>query len=146
MLTFKKVVFAFMFMILATTVQGQDEKLPSYFSNEELQLNNLNIVGDFSYDFKTKSKEVISTISLKQIGDENIAKIDDRASLGKHKVYQIGDRNNYQFINYRNTMSIDLGILQTGNENSLRIQGTNSIFKNLKIAQFGGARMSIINY
>ena len=47
--------------------------------------------------------------------------------------------------------SIILGIndrtgLQTGNANSLKISGINSMSRNLKIAQFGGAKMSIINY
>lgn len=145
MLIFKKIIIVFVFLFSAV-VQGQEEKLPSYFSNQEIQLNNERINNDSSINFKNKSQEFISTISLKQIGDENIAKINDRASLGEHKVYQIGDRNNYQFINYGNSMPINLGVLQTGDENLLKIHGTNSIFKNLKISQFGGAKMRITNY
>ena len=42
--------------------------------------------------------------------------------------------------------SPEQGVLQTGNSNLLKIKGTNSLFKNLVITQFGGAKISINNY
>jgi hypothetical protein len=39
-----------------------------------------------------------------------------------------------------------LGVLQTGDSNLLKITGTNSMSQNIIISQFGGAKMSIINY
>lgn len=137
------VVLALLFSVL---VKAQNEKLPSYFSND-LQLSQIELSEKYNNDFQVRVQEANSTIiSLRQIGNENIANIDNKLAQGKHKVYQIGNKNNYQFLNYRNNQQINLGILQTGNANSLKIIGTNSMFNNLKIAQFGGAKMSIINY
>ncbi len=131
------VVFVFLFSVL---VQGQDEKVPSYFSNQ-VQLNTTTIS-----DFHNKSQQTTSIISLKQIGNKNVANIDDKVSYGEHKLSQLGNNNYYQFLNYSNNQSINLGVQQTGNSNSLKIKGTNSLFKNLTITQFGGAKMSILNY
>ncbi len=137
------VVLALLFSIV---VKAQDEKLPSYFSND-LQLNQIELSEKFNNSFQVRAQEENSTIiSLRQIGNENVANIENRLTQGKHKVYQIGNKNNYQFLNYRNNQQINLGVLQTGDANSLRIIGTNSMFSNFNIAQFGGAKMSIINY
>ncbi|MCT4699024.1 hypothetical protein [Tenacibaculum haliotis] len=136
------IVFVLLFSVL---VKAQDEKLPSYFSSDK-QLSTLQLFESATGSFSNRQQEEVSTISLKQIGDKNVANINDKFSKGTHKVYQIGDKNNYQFLNYRNTQSMNLGVLQTGNSNLLKIKGTNSLFENLKIAQFGGAKMNIINY
>lgn len=136
------IVFVLLFSVL---VKAQDEKLPSYFSSDK-QLSTLQLFESTTGSFSNRQQEEVSTISLKQIGDKNVANINDKFSKGAHKVYQIGDKNNYQFLNYRKTQSMNLGVLQTGNSNLLKIKGTNLLFKNLKIAQFGGAKMSIINY
>lgn len=140
----QKILLATAFL-LSSIISAQDEKLPSYFS-DQLQFNNIQQIGTIDTNLLTKSQERTSTILLKQIGDENIANIDNKLAQGEHKVYQIGNENNYQFLNYRNNLPINLGVLQTGNSNSLRIIGTNSMFRNLRITQFGGARMSITNY
>ena len=145
MKSLKKLIVVFVFLF-STFVVSQNEKIPSYFSNE-LQSNNTQLIsGGTNNSFNTRLEERISTISLKQIGNENIANIDDKLAQGEHKVYQIGNNNNYQFLNHRSSTQINLGVLQTGDANSLKVVGINSMFKNLKIAQFGGAKMSIINY
>jgi hypothetical protein len=36
--------------------------------------------------------------------------------------------------------------MQTGDHNLLKIMGANSMFQDLKIFQFGGAEMSVINF
>jgi len=136
------IVFVFLFSILAN---AQNEKIPSYFSNE-LELNNKQLINRIVNDFRIRSQEVVSTISLSQIGNKNVARIDDKLAQGAHQVYQIGNNNNYQFLNSRNNQQINLEVLQTGNANSLNITGVNSMFKNLRIVQFGGAKMSVINY
>ena len=136
------IVFVFLFTVL---VQSQEEKVPSYFSNTT-ELNLLQLTGNSVDDFQNKLQEKTSAISLKQIGNENNVTINDKNSYGEHKVYQLGNQNNYQFLNYKNNEFINLGIKQTGNSNLLKITGTNSLFKNLTITQFGGTKMSIVNY
>ena len=136
------IIFLFLFSFLTN---AQDEKLPSYFSNQ-LQFNTEQLLSITANNLQINSQEIISTISLKQIGDENVVNIDDRLANGDHTVYQIGDRNNYQYLNYRNNQPINLGVLQTGNDNLLKIIGTNSMFQNLIISQFGGAKINILNY
>lgn len=144
MKSIKKILLVFVFLF-SVLVQGQDEKVPSYFSNQ-IKLNTLQLETNTVSDFQNRSQEVTSIISLKQIGNENVANIDDKVSYGEHNVLQLGNNNNYQFLNYRSNQTINLGVQQTGNSNSLKIKGTNSLFKNLKITQFGGTKMSIINY
>ncbi|ARV15176.1 hypothetical protein [Polaribacter sp. SA4-12] len=136
------IVLIFLFSFL---MNAQAEKSSSYFSNQ-LKYNTQQLQGSTTGDLQCESQQTISTISLKQIGNENFVNIEDNYASGDHTVYQIGDRNNYQFINYRNNQSVNLGVLQTGDGNLLKITGTNTMFQNLIISQFGGAKMSIINY
>ncbi|WP_158838138.1 hypothetical protein [Polaribacter sp. L3A8] len=140
----KKISIVCLFL-LSFLASAQDEKLPSYFS-DQLQFDNYQLPISTINNFQINSKEMVSTISLKQIGNANVTNIDDRFSNGDHRVYQIGNGNNYQFLNYNSNQPINLGVLQSGNDNSLEIQGINSVFQNLKIVQFGGAKMSVINY
>jgi hypothetical protein len=136
------IVLIFMFSFL---MNAQLEKSPSYFS-DQLKYNTQQLQGSTTGDLQCESQQTISTISLKQIGNENFVNIDDRNTSGNHTVYQIGDRNNYQFLNYSNNQSVNLGVLQTGDSNLLKITGTNSMSQNIIISQFGGAKMSITNY
>ena len=136
------IVFIFLFSFL---MNAQNEKSSSYFS-DQLKYNTQQLQGATISDYQSESQQTISTISLKQIGDKNSVNIDDGNASGYHTVYQIGDRNNYQFLNYSNNQSVNLGVLQTGDSNLLKITGTNSMSQNIIISQFGGAKMSIINY
>lgn len=136
------IVFVFLFSII---VKAQDEKVPSYFSNE-LELNNTQLASKTNVNSHEKYQEVISTISLKQIGNENVANVENRLAQGKHEVFQIGNNNNYQFLNYKNNIQVNLGVFQIGNENSLKIVGVNLMSRNLKIIQFGGVEMNVISY
>ena len=133
------IVFIFLFSFL---MNAQNEKSSSYFS-DQLKYNTQQLQGATISDYQSESQITISTISLKQIGNKNTVNIN---SSGNHTVYQIGDRNNYQFLNYSNNQSVNLGVLQTGDSNLLKITGTNSMSQNIIISQFGGAQMSIINY
>ena len=139
-----KIITVFVFLF-SFPVEAQEEKAPSYFSNQ-IELNKMQLTVNTPNNFQNRSQEKISTISLKQIGDKNFAKIDDKRAYGSHKVYQIGNNNNYQFLNYRNNEQINLSVSQKGNSNSLNIKGTNLMFRNIKITQFGGAKMSVVNY
>mgnify|MGYP003993923001 FL=1 len=142
LINYISIIFLFLFYFFGN---AQDEKSPSYFSNklpyniEQLQINT-------SKSYQSILEEKNSTISLRQIGDENSANIYNKYANGEHTINQIGNRNNYQFFNYTNKQIINLGIMQTGDHNLLKIMGANSMFQDLKIFQFGGAEMSVINF
>ena len=133
------IVFIFLFSFL---MNAQDEKSPSYFS-DQLKYNTQQLQVATISNYQSESQQTISTISLKQIGDKNSVNID---ASGNHTVYQIGNSNNYQFLNYSNNQSFNSGVLQTGDGNLLKMTGANSMSQNIIISQFGGAKMSIINY
>ncbi|AMC11945.1 hypothetical protein Lupro_12000 [Lutibacter profundi] len=87
-----------------------------------------------------------SSIKLNQIGNYN--QIDIKADVTDSQlVNQIGNQNNYTFINYYNNTPSNFDITQLGNANFLQIYGENSIIKNLKIVQKSNAKTIIIrNY
>ena len=142
LINYISIIFIFLFYFFGN---AQDEKSPSYFSNK-LQYNIEQLQINTSKSYQSILEEKNSTISLRQIGDENSANIYNKYANGEHIIYQIGNRNNYQFFNYTNKQIINLGIMQTGDHNLLKIMGANSMFQDLKIFQFGGAEMSVINF
>ena len=131
--------------LISFLVNAQDEELQSYFSNQ-LHYNIEQSQAYATNNSQRTSQQNSSTISLKQIGAENLANIYNRYAQGEHTVSQIGDKNKYQFSNYYNKQPINLGVLQTGNDNLLKIIGTNSMFQDLKIVQFGGADINVVSY
>ena len=142
LINYISIIFIFLFYFFGN---AQDEKSPSYFSNK-LQYNIEQLQINTSESYQSILEEKNSTISLRQIGDENSANIYNKYANGEHTINQIGNRNNYQFFNYNNKQIINLGIMQTGDHNLLKIMGANSMFQDLKIFQFGGAEMSVINF
>lgn len=142
LINYISIIFIFLFYFFGN---AQDEKSPSYFSNK-LQYNIEQLQINTSKSYQSILEEKNSTISLRQIGDENSANIYNKYANGEHTINQIGNRNNYQFFNYANKQIINLGIMQTGDHNLLKIMGANSMFQDLKIFQFGGAEMSVINF
>jgi len=142
LINYISIIFIFLFYFFGN---AQDEKSPSYFSNK-LQYNIEQLQINTSKSYQSILEEKNSTISLRQIGDENSANIYNKYANGEHTINQIGNRNNYQFFNYTNKQIINLGIMQTGNHNLLKIMGANSMFQDFKIFQFGGAEMSVINF
>ena len=142
LINYISIIFIFLFYFFGN---AQDEKSPSYFSNK-LQYNIEQLQINTSKSYQSILEEKNSTISLRQIGDENSANIYNKYANGEHTINQIGNRNNYQFFNYTNKQIINLGIMQTGDHNLLKIMGANSMFQGLKIFQFGGAEMSVINF
>jgi len=120
-------------------MNAQDEKLQSYFSNQ-LHYTIAQSQAYTTNNSQRTSQQNSSTISLKQIGAENVANIYNRYAKGEPAISQIGDKNNYQFSNYYNKQPINLGVLQTGNHNLLNRIGTNSMFQDPRIVQFGEQR------
>ncbi len=139
----KLIVVLFVFYLPIKT-KAQEEKLPSFFNSNEETVEVFVPTQENSIQFRDFQKN--STVTLKQIGDENKANIQNRSALGEHKVFQLGDRNNYEFLNYNNVNSVNLGVLQYGNDNSLKMVGTNSMSNGLSIIQFKGAKLEMLNY
>ena len=117
LINYISIIFIFLFYFFGN---AQDEKSPSYFSNK-LQYNIEQLQINTSKSYQSILEEKNSTISLRQIGDENSANIYNKYANGEHTINQIGNRNNYQFFNYTNKQIINLGIMQTGDHNLLKI-------------------------
>jgi len=135
----------------------QEEKLPSYFSNNisELNLNNAslllnsnNLLNNSVVKNSLFQQQAgnINSIVLSQVGFENIADIKS-SNQTSQKVNQFGDNNYYSFINYYNSNPINFGVQQQGNSNSLQIYGTNSMMNGAAIIQNSNNQSLIIkNY
>ncbi|CAM1345402.1 hypothetical protein [Tenacibaculum amylolyticum] len=146
MIDLKKISISIFLSFTFFLVVAQEEKLPSYFSNTSLNLEKSTYLEQIqNIGFKSANSQD-GVISLQQIGDSNNAAIQNRFAIGFHNVRQIGNSNLYQFQNYNNNLSINLGILQLRDNNYLKIIGSNTLSNNMSIVQFGGARMEILNY
>ena len=100
-----------------------------------------------SQNIKVLPKAGYNTIalSLNQKGDNN--NIEIKAGKVTQVVSQVGSHNQYNFINYYNSNSSNLTILQQGFSNSLQIYGQNSIIESISIIQKSNFKSLIIkNY
>ncbi|MGV6845382.1 MAG: hypothetical protein ACWA42_04560 [Lutibacter sp.] len=93
-----------------------------------------------------KKANYSSIIKLNQTGNFNT--IDLKANAQDSQlVNQLGNQNNYTFINYFNNNPSSLNVLQQGNGNFLQVYGQNSIMDKMSIIQKGNAKTLIIkNY
>jgi len=143
------IVFAFVMLfgvlfsnIIAQTADENTYIINQYFqSNKEASL----VLGSKGLDpsiLQSKNNSLL----LNQVGNNN--QIDIRSSVNDTQtVGQIGNKNDYQFINYYNNEVSNFNILQQGNSNSVQIYGENSIVKNLGIVQKTNFKTVIIkNY
>ena len=143
------IVFAFVMLfgvlfsnIIAQTADENTYIINQYFqSNKEASL----VLGSKGLDpsiLQSKNNSLL----LNQVGNNN--QIDIRSSVNDTQtVGQIGNKNDYQFINYYNNDVSNFNILQQGNSNSVQIYGENSIVKNLGIVQKTNFKTVIIkNY
>jgi hypothetical protein len=75
-----------------------------------------------------------SVVKLNQLGDYNT--IDLKTKLNdSQNVNQLGNKNNYIFINYYNANASTMNVLQQGNGNFLQVYGQNSIASKISIIQ-----------
>jgi hypothetical protein len=115
------------------------------------QLTQLNTNPNYLMDNTTTTPSnnnlnVNSVVELNQLGNFNT--IDLKASLNDSQtVNQIGNKNNYVFINYFNSNPSNMNILQQGNDNFLQVYGQNSLMSKISIIQKTNAKTLIIkNY
>ncbi|OAD43425.1 hypothetical protein LPB303_13245 [Polaribacter atrinae] len=140
-----------------TEVSAQQEKLPTYFSNNFSQLSpfnasflmgndNLLINGNNQNTLFQQQSRNINSVVLNQVGFDNTADIKSSNQTSQN-VNQIGNENYYSFINYYNSSPINFGVHQQGNSNSLQIYGTNSMINGAAIIQNSNNQALIIkNY
>ncbi|QVY67403.1 hypothetical protein [Polaribacter sp. Q13] len=144
----KNIWYFLLFFLCSLHVNGvfaQQEKLPTYFSNNVSEINPNNaslllnsnnlLVNSVSQNnlFQQQAGNINSVV-LNQVGFENIADIKSSNQTSQN-VNQVGNKNYYSFINYYNSNPINFGVLQQGNSNSLQIYGTNSMMNGAVINQ-----------
>ena len=94
----------------------------------------------------TVAQNLNTYVLIQQVGDNNAVELKGSVN-DSQTVNQVGNTNQYSFINYYNKTGSDLNITQQGNSNSLQIYGVNSIIKNLEIVQSGNFKAIVIkNY
>ncbi|UMB61869.1 hypothetical protein MHL31_06670 [Lutibacter sp. A80] len=117
--------------------------------NQYFQLNNTiasNLKVNNNFIISNNNQQTNEIINLNQVGDYN--KIDVKQIKGDNQVVkQFGDNNYYSFINYYNSNTSNLSVMQIGNSNSLNIYGQNSLIDNMSILQKSNFKTLIIkNY
>ncbi len=118
----------------------------NYILNQIQLNNNPSLILENKIYSEAELSAQSSSIKLNQIGNYN--QIDIKADVTDSQlVNQLGNQNNYTFINFYNNTPSKFDITQQGNGNFLQIYGENSIIKNLKIVQKSNAKTIIIrNY
>ncbi|UMB55188.1 hypothetical protein MKD41_06880 [Lutibacter sp. A64] len=117
--------------------------------NQYFQLNNniaSNLKANNNFITSNNNQQTNEIINLNQLGDNNIIEV--KQIKGDNQVVkQVGDNNYYSFINYYNSNTSNLSVMQIGNSNSLNIYGQNSLIDNMSILQKSNFKTLIIkNY
>jgi len=118
----------------------------TFVTTQLAQLNNNPNLLVSNQGLETSQQNIGSVIKVNQLGNLNVS--DLRAGLNDSQlVNQIGDKNNYTFINYFNSNPSNMNILQQGNGNFLQIYGQNNLMSRISIIQKSNAKTLIIkNY
>ncbi len=132
-------VFCFM-SIYEMNAQVEDQN--TTLINTYFNLSSTNFVNNYEY---SKSNSLQSATIL-QFGNNNNIDINS-SGKSQQKVNQLGNNNNFQFIDFYNSADMNLNVLQEGNKSSIQIFGKNSLMKDLLIKQMSGnQRLIITNY
>lgn len=115
-------------------------------NNKELQDNLVYINQQGNYN---QSKVVIkaneSTIEVQQIGNKNSVDIDVVAQKIEEQIIQIGDDNIYKDYNHLNKKYHGVDVFQKGDNQSIYLNGNNSISQKIKIKLIGNDKTIYIN-
>lgn len=162
--------FALLFSALANSQEENkntdfDQYSSSIFDSEA---NSLFLVSNLSESINPTQLDKNTTILIKQIGDynlinasvnsektnltitqngiNNLVDFDKNAAEINQKISQLGDNNTISDITYYTAYKVEMDITQKGTNQSVQNIGTNSISKDMKIAQTGnGTSIIIIN-
>jgi len=123
-------------------MNAQVEDQNTTLINTYFNLSSTNFVNNYEY---SKSNSLQSATIL-QFGNNNNIDINS-SGKSQQKVNQLGNNNNFQFIDFYNSADMNLNVLQEGNKSSIQIFGKNSLMKDLLIKQMSGnQRLIITNY
>jgi hypothetical protein len=131
----KNQVILFLFAFFSIALYSQE------ISNKKIyiitQLEQLNSNPNYLIENNNSSANNLnagSVVKLNQLGDYNT--IDLKTKLNdSQNVNQLGNKNNYIFINYYNANASTMNVLQQGNGNFLQVYGQNSIASKISIIQ-----------
>jgi hypothetical protein len=138
------VLFAF-FSVAMYSQEISNQK--AYIITQLAQLNsNPNYLIDNNSNSSANNLNSGSVVKLNQLGDYNT--IDLKTKLNdSQNVSQLGNKNNYTFINYYNTNPSTMNVLQQGNGNFLQVYGQNNLMSKISIIQKSNFKtITIVNY
>lgn len=150
---YKNIVLLFTFLMVSLNVNAQEEKLPTYFSNQTSTISSLaptlQSFNDLQVNAKNQNTARTNTNSslvyLKQIGNSNeISVLNNTGST--QAVFQIGNQNQFLYRDRVSDPTINIGVVQENDKNLLSINGSASYLNNMIIRQRGGSELIINNY
>jgi glucuronate isomerase len=133
-----------LFLLFGFTMYSQKISDKNAFIYTELTQLNTNPNYLINNNFNSIQNNTV--VTLNQLGNDNV--IDLKTNLkDSQKVNQLGNKNNYTFINYYNANPSNMTILQQGNDNFLQVYGQNSLMSKISIIQKTNAKTLIVkNY
>lgn len=126
--------------IYETNAQVEDQN--TLLINTYFNLSSTNFIDNYGYS----ESNFLQSVAILQFGNNNNIDINS-SGKSQQKVNQIGNNNNFQFIDFYNSSDMNLDVLQDGNNSSIQIYGVNSLMKDMLIKQSAGNQTLIItNY
>ena len=126
--------------IYETNAQVEDQN--TLLINTYFNLSSTNFIDNYGYS----ESNFLQSVAILQFGNNNNIDINS-SGKSQQKVNQIGNNNNFQFIDFYNSSDMSLDVLQDGNNSSIQVYGVNSLMKDMLIKQSAGNQTLIItNY
>ena len=126
--------------IYETNAQVEDQN--TLLINTYFNLSSTNFIDNYGYS----ESNFLQSVAILQFGNNNNIDINS-SGKSQQKVNQIGDNNNFQFIDFYNSSDMSLDVLQDGNNSSIQVYGVNSLMKDMLIKQSASNKTLIItNY
>lgn len=123
-------------------MNAQVEDQNTLLINTYFNLNSTN----FIYNYEYSESNFLQSAAILQFGNNNNIDINS-SGKSQQKVNQIGDNNNFQYLDYYNSADMSLNVLQDGNNSSIQVYGMNSMMKDMLIKQSASNKTLIItNY
>ena len=123
-------------------INAQVEDQNTVLINTYFNLSSTNFIDNYGYS----EANFLQAAAILQFGNNNNIDINS-SGKSQQKVNQIGNNNNFQYIDFYNSADMNIDILQEGNNSSIQVFGTNSLIKDVLIKQSAGNQTLIItNY
>ena len=126
--------------VFEMTAQVEDQN--TLLINTYFNLSSTNFIDNYGYS----ESNFLQSAAILQFGNNNNIDINS-SGKSQQEVNQIGNNNNFQFIDFYNSSDMSLDVLQDGNNSSIQVYGMNSLMKDMLIKQSAGNQTLIItNY